>query len=349
MRTSTAKLTYFMWRTTEADTQEPRSTTRAWLIAGQVAISAGLLVYLLRDIPFSSLYSVAANASLPLVLFGMVAMLFSHWLDAVQMMWALVRQRIAVGSGAVLRINFISMFYSLFLPTMIAAGAIRWYHFTRLEQKPAKALAAILFNRVFETLLLVTVGVLAFLASQYGPIQHDRGALMLAALALVLATHFIAFNRHFHRWAEGLVDRVLLPARLRTALHALLGALSRFDHLGAAFYLKLFALGVFRQIVAIALIMVFVRALDIDADALTIAWIRSLIGILTMMPVSIAGLGIREATFVVALGQFGVPAERALMLSLLVFARTVVYGLVGGLIEVYRIFVAEKTAIDLRR
>lgn len=338
-----------MRRTTSADKQKRPYATRAWLIAGQVSISAGLLVYLLWDIPFSSLYSVAASASLLLVLVGMVAMLFSHWLDAVQMMWALVRQRIAVGSGAVLRINFISMFYSLFLPTMIAAGAIRWYHFARLEQKPAKALAAILFNRVFETLLLVTVGVLAFIATQRGPMQLDRGTLMLAALALVLATHVIAFNRHFHRWTSGLVDRVPMPARLRTALHALLGALGRFDHLGVAFYLKLLALGFLRQAVAIALIMVFVRALDIDADALTIAWIRSLIAILTMMPVSIAGLGIREATFVVALGQFGVPAERALMLSLLVFARTVVYGLVGGVIEAYRIFVAEKKVLDPRR
>jgi uncharacterized membrane protein YbhN (UPF0104 family) len=331
-----------MRRTTSAEAQQRPYATRAWLVAAQVSISAGLLFYLLWDIPFSSLYSVATSASIPLVLVGMVTMLFSHWLDAVQMMWALVRQRFDVGSGAVLKINLISMFYSLFLPTMIAAGAIRWYHFARLEQQPAKALAAILFNRVFETLLLVTVGVLAFIASQRGPMQLDRGALMLAALVLVVATHVIAFNRHFHRLTRNLVDRVPLPARLRTALHALLAALGRFDQLGAPFYLKLLALGFSRQIIAIALIMVFVRALDIDTDALTIAWIRSLIAFFTLMPLSIAGLGIREATFVVALGQFGVPAERALMLSVLIFARTVVYGLVGALIEAHRVFVSEK-------
>lgn len=332
-----------------ADAQVRPYAARAWLIAAQVSISAGLLVYLLWDIPFSSIHSVATSASLPLVLVGMAAMLLSHWLDAVQMMWALVRQRIDVGSGAVLRINFISMFYSLFLPTMIAAGAIRWYHFARLEQKPAKALAAILFNRVFETLLLVTVGVLAFIATRRGPVQLDAEGLMLAALALVVATHVIAFNRHFHRWTRDIVDRVPLPARLRTALQALLDALGRFDQLGAAFYLKLLALGFLRQAIAIALIMVFVRALDIDADALTIAWIRSLIAFFTLMPLSIAGLGIREATFVVALGRFGVPAESALMLSVLIFARTVLYGLIGGLIEAHRVFVSENKAIGPRR
>ena len=98
-----------------------------------------------------------------------------------------------------------------------------------------------------------------------------------------------------------------------------------------------------------ALIVVLVHALSIDVSFLSIAWIRSLMAILILMPISIAGLGIREATFVVALAQFGVPAESALMLSLLFFAKVVLYGLVGGVLEAHRVFFSRTDSAEVPR
>lgn len=324
------------------------SARRSWIVVGQAAVSLGLLAYLLWDIPFASLYQVAAGASVPLVLAGMVATVVAHWLDSVQMMWALTRQKIAAGSGTVLRINLISMFYSLFLPTMIAGGAIRWYHFSRLENKPTEALAAILFNRVFETLLLVSIGMVALLADLRTKVDIDIGLILLLAVILALGTYLIAFNRRVHLWMNRLLCHKAVPATARSAARRLLEALERFDRLDAAFQVRLFSLGLFRQLVAAGLIMVFVRALDIDIGFATVAWIRSLVAVLTLMPFSIAGLGIREATFVVVLAEFGVSAERALLLSLLLFARTVVYGLIGGLFEARRVFVPDQGSVEVR-
>jgi glycosyltransferase 2 family protein len=319
------------------------------MTALQVAISAGLLVYLLWDIPFESLYAVALSASVPLVVLGMMAMLLAHWLDSIQMMWALARQEIAAGSGTVLKINLISMFYSLFLPTMIAGGAIRWYHFAKLNSKPAEALAAILFNRVFETLLLVTFGIVAFIADRDGPANVELGFSMMVALVLVVTIYAVAFDRRVHAWLGILVSKLPLPVSMRAAADKLLTALTRFDQLGRDFHMKFFLLGIIRQVVAVALIMVLVHALSIDVGFLTIAWIRSLMAILILMPISIAGLGIREATFVVTLAQFGVPAESALLLSLLIFARVVLYGLVGGVLEARRVFFSRTDSAEVPR
>jgi glycosyltransferase 2 family protein len=318
------------------------------LVTGlQLLVSLGLMAYLLREIPFAGLLEAAASASLPLVLAGMLGILLIHWLDSIQMMWALARQEIVAGSLKVLRINLISMFYSLFLPSMIAGGAIRWYHFAKLDQRPAEALAAILFNRVFETLMLVTIGVLAFLADRRSAAEAGLGVVMMLGLLMVVMIYLFAFDRRVHTLMGRGLARLPLPARLRVAGEKLLGAMSRFDQLGPAFTLKYFSLGIARQVISVALIMVFVYALGIEIGFLTIAWIRSVVALLSLIPISIAGLGVREVTFVVALAQYGVPAESALVLSLLLFARTVIYGLAGGLVEAHRVFISKQDAAEV--
>jgi glycosyltransferase 2 family protein len=320
---------------------------RGVIMAIQAAVSAGLMAYLLNEIPLPILLTAAAGASIPIVSAGMVGMLVFHWLDSVQMMWALARQQIVAGSLKVLRINLISMFYSLFLPTMIAGGAIRWYHFSRLDGRPAEALAAILFNRVFETLLLVAFGVGAFVADRRAGMELHLGAVLLIALVAITVVYLVMFDRRTHALIGSLLAKLPLPGRVKSAGYKLLAAMSRFDHLGLIFTFKYFSLGIVRQIVSVGLVMAFVVALNIEISILTVAWIRSVVALVMLMPISVAGLGVREATFVLLLGQYGVPPENALALSLLLFSRTVLYGLAGGLIEAHRIFILKNRTAEV--
>ena len=57
--------------------------------------------------------------------------------------------------------------------------------------------------------------------------------------------------------------------------------------------------------------------------------------LISMIPVSISGLGIREGAFVFFLGTTGVPPEKAMTLSILWFLSVVVAGL-WGFIEYLR-------------
>jgi len=54
--------------------------------------------------------------------------------------------------------------------------------------------------------------------------------------------------------------------------------------------------------------------------------------LIQLLPVSLAGWGVRETALVVALGAFGVPAEAALATSILLGLCMILAGLPGGLI-----------------
>jgi len=56
------------------------------------------------------------------------------------------------------------------------------------------------------------------------------------------------------------------------------------------------------------------------------------VAFIQLLPVSLAGWGVREMALVVALGSFGVPAEAALAISVMMGFCLILIGLPGGLI-----------------
>jgi hypothetical protein len=76
------------------------------------------------------------------------------------------------------------------------------------------------------------------------------------------------------------------------------------------------------------------RALSIELPFAAFGWMRSVSAVVTLIPISISGLGLREGTTVALLAERGVPHTPAFAFSLLVFGVTILaIGLVGGLLE----------------
>jgi hypothetical protein len=59
-----------------------------------------------------------------------------------------------------------------------------------------------------------------------------------------------------------------------------------------------------------------------------------IIGAITLLPIALGGLGLREGLFVVYFAKAGVVKQLALAMSLLSFSFIVFYGAIGGLIYV---------------
>jgi glycosyltransferase 2 family protein len=59
-----------------------------------------------------------------------------------------------------------------------------------------------------------------------------------------------------------------------------------------------------------------------------------IIGAITLLPIAIGGLGLREGLYVVYFAKAGVIKQLALAMSLLSFSFTVIFGAMGGVIYV---------------
>jgi hypothetical protein len=84
------------------------------------------------------------------------------------------------------------------------------------------------------------------------------------------------------------------------------------------------------QLANVVLVWLIALGLGLDVSLGYMTVVVPLMTLLTLLPVSVNGMGLREVALVVLLGPAGVPAAAAVTLSLLTFAVYAALGLVGA-------------------
>ena len=128
---------------------------------------------------------------------------------------------------------------------------------------------------------------------------------------------------------------ILHPEWIGSRIENLTAALSRFrdrPHALAA----CFGGAVFVQASCVLLYLAVAYALGINVGAWDLAVIVPLSFVVQMLPVSINGFGVREATFSFYFGRLGLPIESALLVSLGATALLMLVSLAGAAVYVSR-------------
>jgi hypothetical protein len=86
------------------------------------------------------------------------------------------------------------------------------------------------------------------------------------------------------------------------------------------------------QAVVILVVFLNANALGLSVPVAALAVFVPLISLAGMLPVSVNGLGIREALYLLLFGRIGVPADAAVTMALLYFAVTLAASLPGGIV-----------------
>jgi uncharacterized membrane protein YbhN (UPF0104 family) len=145
----------------------------------------------------------------------------------------------------------------------------------------------------------------------------------------------------FARWAP---RAARLPIIGRLAKH--IAEPATVSRPGGAVMLAVVGLSVALHAAGIAGWWILARTIGLELDAASVVWIRSAALVVTLIPATIGGLGLREGAVVYLLSGLGVPSVDALTLSLMAFATTVAaVGIVGGVVEALRLL-TERGAVS---
>jgi uncharacterized membrane protein YbhN (UPF0104 family) len=264
------------------------------------------------------------HASLPLVAAALAALLTANLFVALRWQLILSLASPSPGRAALLKIVFVGLFFNQLLPTGVGGDAVRAWRCSKLGIGLGTAIRSILLDRAwgYTVLVVLYIAILPGLLHVLPQARERAGviAVLVAAIAALLA----------------LVSLDYLPRPLlRLRVIAPLAELSRESrrllmHSGrCAAVLGLSVLTTTLAIVAYKFIG------DGIGSRLSFGvWVMVVppVTLIQLLPVSLAGWGIREAALVVALGLFGIPAEAALAISILVGVCLILTGLPGGLI-----------------
>ena len=313
------------------------SRARAILIPClKAGVSVALLALLFSKVDVARLWTVARTASIPwLVLalalyFGMI--LISAW------RWGLLlrAQHILYPFRGLTSSFLVATFFNNFLPSNIGGDVIRITDTAPAAGSKTLATTVVLIDRGIGLLGLALVAAMGASAglgpAKVGPV----GPGMLWAgfgVAAMLATPALLNPEGFTRILQPL--RVLHPEWVGERLERLTAALSRFKESPAALA-SCFVGAIGVQVTLVGFYLAIAHSLRIPITFAQLAVIVPISFIVQMVPVSMNGFGVREATFGFYFTRLGLPLESALLVSFIGAALVLLFSLSGGVAYVAR-------------
>ena len=86
------------------------------------------------------------------------------------------------------------------------------------------------------------------------------------------------------------------------------------------------------QLLLVTLFFSVSQGMGLDVGFWQMASVLPMVAMITVLPITWNGLGLREAAFVTFLGTFGIPTAASVAISLIGFAVILAWNLVGGLV-----------------
>ncbi|MGJ4947757.1 lysylphosphatidylglycerol synthase transmembrane domain-containing protein [Bradyrhizobium sp. HKCCYLS20291] len=306
---------------------------RAFLILLlRIVVSLALLYLALRGINFAAIGERLSQISIGWIVLAVAITICQIFIGALR--W----REISALCGAPLtdlrafRYNMIGAFFNQTLPSSIGGDAVRLWLIGRTGAGWRAASYSILTDRAVGFIALALI-IVASLPWSYGMIADDKGRLALVlvdAAALAAGVGFLTIGILPAAWMKA-----WWPTRHVYACSVIASKVI-FGRTTAA---KIAVLSLSIHVLAVVIAWCAVRSIAASAAFEQLFLLTPPIMLITMLPISIAGWGVREATMMVAFGYAGLAPADGTVVSILFGA---VYFIVGGMGGVVWILSAEK-------
>ena len=309
---------------------------RPLLIAIQLAVSGGLLAYLLWLVDLERTVELIAASNPAWVLASLAIFLVTTWGLSWRWQILLASKGIPEPLGWLTKLYFVSYAVGQVLPTTIGGDAVRIIdHVRRRPEAKGEVAAAVLIDRVVgaaATLVLVAVG-LAVAVGRYGDIALYVWVELASLAALGLAVALL-FSRRAGKLMERVFPlgrRVRLERPLRTLYLAMHGYRDQPRTLAIALVATIVV-----QVPRFVATWMCAKAVGVDLSPVPYLVLGPLLILVSMVPFTINGLGVREAFFVAFLARFDVSYDAAFATGLIYYVVMVATSVPGGFILLWR-------------
>jgi len=311
-------------------TPPPSAARRIITLLVKIVVSAGLMTVLLAKTDLATLWSHVRSASLLWLAAALVLYLAMILISAWRWHLLLDTQGLNIGRMWLVDSYLVATFFNNFLPSNIGGDVIRIRDTSGHTGSKTIATTVVLMDRGLGLLGLFLVAAAGASAASavggHGPVWASL--LWLAfAVALLVASAAV--------FLPASVAIVLKPLRLihqewvGERINRLIGTLKRFRTQPGSL-LSCFGGAILVQAVLVAFYFAVARSMGIEVPVSDLAVIVPVSFVVQMLPVSLNGLGVREATFKLYFAQIGLSAASALAVSLMGAAMVMLFSLSGA-------------------
>lgn len=288
-------------------------------------VGVGLLVVLFLRIDFDAVLSQLADVRWGWVALVVVLPHLAIWLSAIKWRLLLGRLGVSVSRSNAFWLYMIGTFFNNFLPSSAGGDVVRAMELRRETDQTGAIVAATLAERLIGFAALITLLPLALVDARIRGATPFLPLAIGAALVALVVGAWLLLSGHL-----GQALRLLRLGRVGRALDRSESALRRVlrdrHAVGASFVLSVAFYGI-----AILTVWVASRAVAHPLGIRGVEAVVPLVLLVGSLPISLNGLGTKEAAYVFLLGLLGMPAPTALALAVILRTRAVLTAIAGGI------------------
>ena len=290
----------------------------------KVIVSLGLITFLINQVDFKGIVNILKNVDITMIIYAMILLTIQVFIATTRWQFVLKCQKIMLDYKNTLQILWSGLFFNQAMPSSVGGDVIRGYYLKKQGMTLGRATLGVLMDRLFGMVGLALL-VVASLPLLFELINDSiaRSGVLFIALGISLALLFIFFT-----------DK--LPGNF-SHLKVIRGFYSLSQdgrHCISKNYngLIIIIISILIHLISVVTVMTMAIGLGINVEWSGFLLIIPLVTLMMVVPISIAGWGVREGVMVVGFGYLGVAPEAALALSILYGLLMLVVALPGGVV-----------------
>ncbi len=292
-------------------------------------ISLGLILWLIRAVGIKTLFATFAAIPIYMVAYAYLLIFALLFLSAFRW-WLLVRE---IPLFLLYRLVIVSVYYNTVLPSQLVGEFIKVYRLRHISF--SRASASVIFDKVAGLTSLCAVATVGLFLTH---VPHVSRAIAPIALGMILLLVFIF---------SPLIPIICRYARKITMICRRIPIVARHVHTAQTFFvawagllmdrraiLGNITMGILFHVGTAYLYYVLGNTMHIAVPLTDWLWIYAFLSIVLLLPITIAGIGLREGTLVGILTFLGVSGDKAITFSLTILTLYIVVLLVGFVLDI---------------
>lgn len=306
-------------------------TKKRWFDVLKIVISVGLIYLIVRNIDLRALLATLAGTNFGWLAAALALMIAGIFIRAWRWQILLDVLGVNVSINELAQIYFIGFLFNNLLPSGLGGDAIRIVELNRHSKHVGNAVTSVLVDRLLGLFGALTLALIA-LVFRWDAIPAQVALFSVVIMVVLLAGGFFLINRPLY---EAL--RRISLFKTVTDVKFINSLFRSFQDYSLPALGKSYAVGLAFNVLLIGMNFAIGSALGAKISLVHYLVFVPITSLVLVLPISFAGLGVRESAYVYLFGQVGVAQEVALAMSLLVyFLGNVIPGLIGGVLYLWR-------------
>lgn len=236
-------------------------------------------------------------------------------------------------------LNYISVFYSSFIPGQASGELIKGIKLAKSEGSHQKVWVPIFIDKITNLLIVCLIGFIAILFDDH----YNKNTLLIFIVSfftvLLMFITIVLFSENtskFVSYLKSCLVKALNTFQVNTTIlnNFSLNYFEDYKKHNLIIYETIFW-SLLIKLPHIFAFYLLALSLNINLNLIQSAWFFSLVSIITLIPISFSGLGVREGASIFLLSKIGIENSAALSYSLLIFTTGILIALIGGVFELF--------------